>query len=165
MKQYVLALAIAACLTGIAPTGGSIAFAEDTPDKVVPFADSDAEMNAAIAKARSRLAIFWQKFAKPGPGEESFSLKIEITDGGASEHFWCSEIEGDASKATCRIANEPQWVKTVAFGQRIDVDPARISDWMYRLEGKIKGGETIRVIVARMPAEEAAQYRAILAAE
>jgi uncharacterized protein YegJ (DUF2314 family) len=36
---------------------------------------------------------------------------------------------------------------------------------MYRLNGKIKGGETIRVIVKRLPEAEAAQYRGLLAEE
>jgi len=58
---------------------------------------------------------------------------------------------------------DPQTVLSVKFGQRIDADPDKISDWMYRLDGKIKGGETIRVIVGRLPKEEADSYRELLA--
>ena len=51
------------------------------------------------------------------------------------------------------------------FSLKIAVDPALISDWMYRLDGKIKGGETIRVIIPTLPEEEAAYYRSLLAEE
>jgi uncharacterized protein YegJ (DUF2314 family) len=48
-------------------------------------------------------------------------------------------------------------------GQRIDVDPKLISDWMYMLNGKIKGGETIRVIIPTLSKDEADYYRNLLA--
>ena len=52
---------------------------------------------------------------------------------------------------------------SVKNGQRVPVYPAVISDWMYRLDGKIKGGETIRAIIPMLSPEEAAQYKEMLA--
>ena len=137
--------------------------AEDPPDKVVLFSKDDPEMNAAIVKARNGLGAFWEKFAAPAPNEDGFSLKIMISQGADTEHFWCGEIKGNATTATCAIANDPQSVHSVTLGQRIDVNPDHISDWMFRLDGKIKGGETIRVIIPRLPREQADSYRSLLA--
>jgi uncharacterized protein YegJ (DUF2314 family) len=128
-------------------------------DKVVPFASDDPVMNAAIARARDTLPVFWEKFKTPGPGEDGFALKIKITDGEAVEHFWCGEVAGDAEKASCVIANEPQSVQNIEFGQKIDVVPDLISDWMYLLDGKFVGAETLRVILPTLPKEEADELR------
>ena len=114
-------------------------------------------------KARSSLPTFWSKLADPTVDEDGFSLKIAISEGEETEHFWCGEIEGNATKASCRISNEPQVVHSVTEGQRIDVDPKLISDWMYMLNGKIKGGETIRVIIPTLSKDEADYYRSLLA--
>ena len=141
------------------------AFAEEEPDKVVLFAESDPQMNAAVSKARSSLQEFWDRLSSPAANEDGFSLKIAIGENSATEHFWCNDIVGDAMKATCAIANDPQVVKSVSFGQRIVVEPDRISDWMYRLSGKIKGGETIRVMLPKLSRDEAEYYRALLADE
>lgn len=159
MLGRTLPLYVVACLSAclLAP---SHSFAED---KVTAFATTDAEMNAAIARARETLPTFWAKFSNPSANEEDFALKLAISDGNLTEHFWCDEIEGDAAAATCTIANEPQEVHIVEYLQRIEVDPALISDWMYMRHGKIEGAETLRVIVTRVSEEEAAFYKEMLA--
>ncbi len=132
-------------------------------DPVYSFARVDPIMNAAIEKARSSLPVFWSKFTDHTAEEDSFSLKIAISEGEETEHFWCGEIEGNATKASCKISNEPQVVHSVSEGQRIEVDPQLISDWMYMLNGRIKGGETIRVIIPTLSKDEADYYRSLLA--
>ena len=132
-------------------------------DQVIDFAKSDPEMNAAIAKARAGLPQFWERFGDPEANDSDFSLKLGIEDQGETERFWCGEIEGGAGDATCVIANEPVRVHTVAYGERVAVDPAIISDWLYYRDGKIVGGETIRVILPHLDKKEAAALRAQLA--
>jgi uncharacterized protein YegJ (DUF2314 family) len=132
-------------------------------DKVYSFSESDPEMNAAIRKARDSLPIFWSKFAAPSSHEKDFTLKIKIDDENGTEHFWCGMIEGNSTSATCVIDNDPQTVKSVSIGQRIAADPASISDWMYMRDGKIVGGETIRVILPRLSKDEAEEFRSLLA--
>jgi uncharacterized protein YegJ (DUF2314 family) len=132
-------------------------------DKVYSFSESDPEMNAAIRKARDSLPIFWSKFAAPSSHEKDFTLKIKIDDENGTEHFWCGMIEGNSTSATCVIDNDPQTVLSVSIGQRIAADPASISDWMYMRDGKIVGGETIRVILPRLSKDEADEFRSLLA--
>jgi uncharacterized protein YegJ (DUF2314 family) len=50
----------------------------------------------------------------------------------------------------------------VQRGQRIEVNERQISDWMYLRAGKIVDNYTMRLL-QRMPPEEAARYRAMLA--
>ncbi|MFK4808938.1 YegJ family protein [Devosia sp. ZW T5_3] len=132
-------------------------------DQVVDVPRDDAQMNAAMDKARAALPEFWARFADPAANEADFSLKLGISDNAGTEHFWCGEIVGDAKAATCVIANEPVNVHTVAYGERVAVDPEIISDWLYYRDGKIVGGETIRVLLPRLEKKEAAAMRALLA--
>lgn len=141
----------------------ALATATLAEDQVVDIPRDDAEMNAAIDKARTALPDFWSHFANPAANEADFSLKLGISDDVGTEHFWCGEIEGDATKATCVISNEPVHVHTVAYGERVAVDPKIISDWLYYRDDKIVGGETIRVMLPRLDKKEAAALRAQLA--
>ena len=150
------AIVAAAFVCALAPP----AFAQDD---VIDFARDDAEMNAAIDKARAALPQFWSRFADPADNEADFSLKLGISDDVGTEHFWCGEIEGDAKAATCVISNEPVNVFTVSYGERVAVDPAIVSDWLYYRDGKIVGGETIRVMIPHLEKKQAAAMRELLA--
>lgn len=132
-------------------------------DQVIQFATSDAEMNAAIERARATLPQFWSRFATPAANEADFSLKLGISDDVGTEHFWCDDIEGDATEASCVIANTPVNVHVVEQGERVKVDPAIISDWLYYRDGRIVGGETIRVMIPHLDKKEAARMRAMMA--
>lgn len=156
MRRLVVCL-LAACITVSAIP------AQAQTDPVVIVSGDDAEMNAARDRAVASLPVFWSERDHPKANESDFMLKIRIDGDDQSEHFWCDQIEGDAASATCTIANDPEYVKTVAFGQRIDVQPDHISDWMYMRDGKIVGGETIRALLSHMSKEEADTYRAMLA--
>lgn len=151
-----------ALLSSIVNLSGTVARAEDD---VVSVPSGDTQMNAAIEKARSGLDGFWNKFANPAANEETFTIKLKLSDGEHDEHFWCDQIQGTKDSATCAIANDPEFVKTVHYGQRIEVDAKLITDWFYVKNGKIMGGQTIRVLLPRLPADQAADLRARLSPE
>lgn len=134
-------------------------------DKVITVPDDDAAMNAAIAKARSRLPKFWTRLASPQPGDSYFSLKLRFTDGDIVEHFWCDSVNGNESAATCTIGNESNSVKTVHLGDVVAVKNEDISDWMIMTSQRIVGAETLRALLPRMSKEEAEGYRALLTDE
>jgi hypothetical protein len=62
-----------------APVLGSPQAIADDP--VVAFSSGDPVMNAAIEKARSSLPVFWSKLADHTTEEDSFALKIAISEG------------------------------------------------------------------------------------
>lgn len=165
MSQRLFGFAVAGvAVLGLAYVTGFLpSLLMPSEDKVINVATEDAEMNAAIKIARETLPTFWSKMADHASNEEAFSLKLGISDGKMTEHFWCGDIRGSAIAANCVIANEPTDVHTVKMGQRVEVDPAIISDWMYMQSGKIKGGQTIRALIPHMAPEEAETYRAMLA--
>ena len=131
-------------------------------DKVIGVPSGDAEMAAAIAKARESLPDFWEAWAAPPQGTEGFSLKVRITDANGSEHFWTNTIERKDGHIFANIGNEPDTVQSVVAGQRIEIAEADISDWMYWHNGKIVGNETLRVLLKYMSKEDADYWRSLL---
>jgi uncharacterized protein YegJ (DUF2314 family) len=155
MRRITRFVGLAALVLAVVPVSAE--------DSVVEFSTEDPEMNAAIAKARDGLPEFWERFADPADNEADFSLKLGISDGRETEHFWCGEIAGTARSATCVISNEPVNVFTVAYGERVSVDPEVISDWLFYRDDKIVGAETLRVMLPHLGKKEAASLRALLA--
>src|SRR3954471_4319680 len=111
-------------------------------DKVISVEDDDPTMTAAISEARETLPQFWQVFEKRERGETDFSLKVRITDKKGTEHFWASDIERRAGKTMGTINNDPNIVKSVKLGDRIQIPEADITDWLYMRDGKMVGNRT-----------------------
>lgn len=149
--------AVICCL--VASTNGS---AQDT--RIVDVPTGNAEMREATAKARDTLAVFWQKFESPGPNEDGFALKVAFPTGGTSnEHIWVGDLKREPGSITGIILNVPSHPKVPRQGQRVSIDETRISDWMYRRAGKIVGNYTMLPLLKRMPPQDAARYRTMLA--
>jgi uncharacterized protein YegJ (DUF2314 family) len=158
MTRFALTL-IFACLS-MTTVSSHRAFAAE--DRAINVPSQDAEMNAAIEKARQTLPRFWAKFSNPGEGETGFALKVRIQDGANSEHFWVINIERKGDLIFGTINNDPEYVKSVSDGERIQINPDQISDWMYLHNRKIVGNETMRPLLPRMPKKEADAFRAML---
>ena len=132
-------------------------------DKIISVEDDDAEMNAAIAKARETLPQFWQVFAKPERGEGDFALKVKITDPNGTEHFWANDIKRQAGKIMATLTYEPNIVKIVKLGSRIEIPEADISDWMYMRDGKMVGNHTLKPLLKHMSADEVDKLKSMMA--
>ena len=132
-------------------------------DKVVKgVEDEDPEMVAAIAKARRTLPRFWQAFENRDRGETNFSLKIMITDKERIEHFWLTDIARQDGKVMGTISHAPKIVSNAKRGERLEIPEAKIQDWSYMRGGKMIGNQTIRPVLKRMTAEEAAALKNVL---
>ena len=156
---------VVAVITSLAFAGGASltpAFALD--DQVINVPNEDADMAAAITKARASLPEFFKVMEKPPAGIDGFSLKVKIPygDGNLVEHFWLADIERKGEKFAGTINNEPESATQITNGQRYEFGDADISDWMYMRNGKIVGNETMRPLFKQMSKEEADQYRAML---
>ena len=152
----------AAILSLLVLAAPGAAVAQDSSYIKVP--NEDQEMNEAKDKARASLEHFWEKFTNPGPDDTGFAIKVALPYGrNNTEHIWTKDIERKDGKISAVINNVPRDVKTVQLGQRIEVADAQISDWMYMRAGKIVGNYTMRPLLKRMPPQDAARYRAMLA--
>jgi uncharacterized protein YegJ (DUF2314 family) len=132
-------------------------------DKVISVSGEDAEMNAAIAKGRETLPEFWKVFKDKPHGESDFALKVKISDSHGVEYFWVVDIERSGGKIRGTINNDPETVKSVKLGDKMEVPEADISDWIYMRDGKMVGNYTVRPLLKRMAPEEAAAIKKTLA--
>lgn len=158
-----LRITVAAILLALAFVSAPVSYAVDDP--VIDVPNDDAEMNAAMAKARKTLPEFWRQFDKPGEGINGFCLKVRISSGKNSEHFWLRDIRREGKKYSGIIDNDPAIVKTVKIGDRYTFTDEQISDWSFMRNGKIVGNQTARVLVKRLPPDQAEIYKNMLEPE
>jgi uncharacterized protein YegJ (DUF2314 family) len=128
-------------------------------DGVISVLSEDKDMNAAIQKARGSLNDFWKSYDAPASTEADHALKVAIAGNGSTEHFWLTRIKRENGKFSGVISNQPQSVTTVKMGQRYEFSGDMISDWTFKRNGKLVGNETMRILLPRMPEEQAAVYR------
>lgn len=132
-------------------------------DRVIDVPSDDAEMAAAINRARASLPAFWKALTAKTPGEELFALKVRIPFGeGSGEHFWLVDIERSGDQLSGIINNDPNEATHVVKGQRYVFKSEDISDWTFMRNGKIVGNETLRPLLKRLSPEDAQALRARL---
>jgi uncharacterized protein YegJ (DUF2314 family) len=131
------------------------------PETLVDGGYDEEEMSRAIARARSEVDTFIAVLENRSGSD--FAVKVPIEDKGKTEHFWLTDVSHRDGKFTGQIGNDPGLVTNVKFGQTITVTKGEISDWLYMREGKMYGNYTLRPLLATMPPEEAARFKAMLA--
>lgn len=147
------ALALAMVLTACGPK-----------DELVYFSPNDAEMNAAIAQARSTLPIFWNKVDQHDPAISDELVKVGLPNSHDSlEHIWMTVETHSALAVRGRLANEPVDLPRLRYRDEITVETSKISDWTYTKGGKQYGGFTIRAMLSGANPEERREIEAALA--
>jgi uncharacterized protein YegJ (DUF2314 family) len=133
--------------------------ADKVDDQTVLIKTEDAEMLAAIQKAQASLDEFLKLYANPPAGATSFKLKVKITDSHGTEHMWVTPFKPVASGFVGILADQPDYVTSVKFGQTVSFQRTDISDWGYVQNGKQKGSFTVCVAFKHMPAAEVQKYK------
>jgi uncharacterized protein YegJ (DUF2314 family) len=123
-------------------------------------AAADAKMEAAMDQASDNLDKFEAALKKAAPNTKDFAIKYLVVEGDEGEFLWVNEIQFANKKFTGKIANQPQFAKTVKFGQTVTLDEEDVDDWMYVEDGKLKGGYTIRAQREMMQATERPKFDA-----
>lgn len=139
--------------------------AASAADQTFDFRGDDPEMNDAMAAARATLPVLFENLRRPDVTGFMLKVAVDASDVGISlEHIWMTDCRaGTARQFACVVANEPH-TKTVSAGELHEFDAARITDWTYfDAAGMMHGAYTMRVILPRMPEDQAASYRATLA--
>jgi len=130
---------------------------------VISVGASDAEMNAAIALARSTLPKFWASYAAPKPSETGHCLKVRFAHSADDgfEHIWVADVQKIADdRYSGRFGNDPQSLPGKRAGDVAEFEEADITDWMSLRNGKVVGCETIRPLLKHMTKAEADASRA-----
>lgn len=132
---------------------------EKKQDQTVMIKGQDSEMKAAIAHAQSTLDEFLRIKANPPVGASDFRLKVKVSDAHGTEHMWVMPFSQIPNGFSGVLADEPDYVKTVKYGQKFSFSREDVSDWGYILNGKQKGSFTVCVSFKHMPKSEADKYR------
>jgi len=128
-------------------------------DHIVGVAANDPEMNSAIVRARGGLPVFFGHATAPGPGESQFLIKFDLLPEPAKTEFIWAEVIGHTPGVTvARLVNTPGDARFRA-GQQVTVRDQDVIDWGYRKDGVMQGNYTTRVLLKRVPPEEAAADR------
>lgn len=131
------------------------ASAEDSHNPpVIDIPEGDKAMAAAIEKARATVDKFIAALKTPSETQDSFAVKLEVTDGETSEFMWLNAVAYRDGTFTGTLNNEPRDLTTVSLGDELSVPKTDIADWMYLDEGRIAGGYSIRVLMEAAPPEQ-----------
>lgn len=137
-------------------------------DEVIPFANDDPAMSAAIQTAQSHLSeVLTATINEFGIGHPALSLKVAFpveADDMDTEVIWLSDISLAQEGMAGTLANEPVNMPGLHFGDEVRFAQDMIYDWgLVGPDGKILGHYTTRVLLEDLPEEQAAPIRAQLA--
>lgn len=121
---------------------------------VIDIPEGDEAMAAAVEKARATIDEFIAALKEPTETQDSFAVKLEVTDGDTSEFMWLTSVTYRDGTFTGTLNNEPRDLTTVSLGDELSVSKADIADWMYLDDGRIAGGYSIRVVMQAAPPEQ-----------
>jgi uncharacterized protein YegJ (DUF2314 family) len=138
--------------------GGAAAARAQEEDTIVQVAAEDAEMNAAKARAIASLPGFYSRVAAPRRGDSRFMIKFDILPGDEAEFVWASELERSGGAMTGVLINQPVYTDD-KLGDRVPIAEADIIDWGYFSGEVLQGSYTNRVLIKRLPAEQAEELR------
>jgi uncharacterized protein YegJ (DUF2314 family) len=111
-------------------------------DLTVPVAKGDPAMLAARDMGRATLDHFLSVNENRPPNSRAYALKVRIDDGGKVEWFWIANFVRQGERFSGHIDNTPRVVSNVRQGQRISFGRSDIADWMYVVDGRMKGNFT-----------------------
>lgn len=140
------ALGLSAFLAGAGPQS---TFTPVQSDGLIYAPKNDRELAAARRKAVARLGEFFRLAQAPPPGVEEFHVKIPIRDGREVEHFWVKFVSKNGDQVTGVLANRPVNVSNVQEGQTLTFSVSEIEDWNYMRNGRMQGGYSVCVLLAR----------------
>ena len=130
-------------------------------DKTINVAPGDPAINAAVARAKRELPVFFGHVGAPGPGEDHFMIKYDVQPGAPVEYVWAEVISHANAQSAAKLVNASNDGR-FKVGLQVRINDAEIVDWGYRKDGVMQGNYTTRVLLTRIPESEAAPVRKYL---
>ncbi len=115
----------------------------------------EGELSNAVATARRTLPEFWQRWRANEPQETGYAVKIFVGDQFGAEQIWVSQLQARDGRILGVVDTRPLRTRFVQAGQRIEIRPDSIVDWMYFRNGRMVGNHTGRVMLKYLPPAEA----------
>ncbi len=123
--------------------------------------DEDAryqrDLAAATDQARAKLGYFWEHFEAPEVDEYDFSLKVAMPrrDGQTgNEDVWVENL-ASGDKLVGELMVDPKYLGDVKEGAIVEFTDPMILDWAFLRGEELVGHYTTRVMLPRMPVEQA----------
>jgi uncharacterized protein YegJ (DUF2314 family) len=134
-----------------------------SPEAPMFFADeNDAQMKAAVQRARGCVGEFVARLEHPQPADSHFAVKVPIRDGDVVEHIWLADVHLDGEEFVGTIGNPPQSVGSIREGQTWRARVDEISDWTFvSADNKMFGNFTLKAAIPALPEARQVEARAL----
>jgi uncharacterized protein YegJ (DUF2314 family) len=107
----------------------------------------DAEMQAAVEEARRRWPEFVAAFEdRPESDETPFLVKAPFYHEEAAEYMWVKVTGIENRVIYGRLGNAPANIPHLHEGTCVRVKEEDVNDWMCIVQGKPRGGFTLKVL-------------------
>lgn len=132
--------------------------------------DDEAQLRRELAQAsreaRRRLPLFWAHLSAPSEQEFDFRLKVRLktTSGpGETAEVWVEEIhrKGDGA-VSARLAQTSPDLAPLQGGDEVVFEETAITDWGFFRKEDLLGHYTTRVLLPRLPSDQAEVLRSVL---
>jgi uncharacterized protein YegJ (DUF2314 family) len=151
-RALVLAILFALSIGGCKDKGGVLK-REGQSDFVTKF--DEKRMDAAIAEAKGSLNVFEAALEARAPGTDGFCVKKGFGFGNEGKEFiWVGDVRKEDGGFKGTVDNEPVNPVGVKLGEEVLVERGDVVDWMYNLNGKLKGGYTIVALTYGTPEQD-----------
>lgn len=118
--------------------------------------NDDPAYQATVTNAQQSLEVFKEKISDLT--QAIHMLKTIVTDGEESSYLWLNNVEIRKDGFTASPFEVPTSFRTITPGQKINVKPADVLDWMIIDEGFAHGGYSIRFLRSQKPLNEQLRY-------
>ena len=125
---------------------------------IVSVRADDAEMNAAIARARATVGELVARLRHPRPAQSYLGVKVRLGNERVGEHVWLYDVHLEGERIVGRLVDDALHFPDYRRGHVMRVPLSEISDWMTVEEGRACGGFTARVLLPRWTATERKNY-------
>ncbi|MFC0240142.1 YegJ family protein [Rhodopseudomonas telluris] len=143
----------------VTPSGAQSLIDKAARDETARVRTDDADMTAAIAKARAALDGFLARADHPADNQRDFSVKVKVPLGANSEFLWLRPFVRDGDGFVGRVVNTPRYISNLKYGDRLSFERKDIADWSYKQDGRMIGNFTACVLIARAPPDQRVAFR------
>ncbi|MEZ6056115.1 MAG: DUF2314 domain-containing protein [Planctomycetaceae bacterium] len=122
--------------------------------------NDDPLMQEAVKRARQSFRFFWRElsweYRRIVPGLDVSAIKVAFSDvdepskDDPVEQMWVGDVNFDGIHISGTLMNDPQWLTSVEQGDEIKLPVARVTDWMYAIDGIAYGAFTVHIIRSQM---------------
>lgn len=162
MKPFLLSLLLLFAM--LSCNDKPVTKANTADSTVYAFDNNDTNVNLAMSKAKNTFPKFDSAFRnhKYDSGTCAVKLRFDAKNNMENvkiEHLWATEITYENGNYY-GVMDQPHFTTEVKSGQKVKIDPEKVSDWMYAEKGILRGGYTIRATRNKMPEQQRVHFDA-----